>query len=335
MADNAEPLTDNTSAFDPSIQTENIAFDTAELIPCRGCGRSNAPTRFACIYCGRELESTRNTKRPAKGVSRKLEPWERGFNVIFCGGRVSDHAKAATLLALEVDDAAAIFEAGAALPLARCANANEATAIAAELKAIGAVTRIISDDELLINEPTVRLSRVDIDPDGFSFVDFNRGEVIRVSNDELRLIVTGTIVVSKVDAMEKKRRRGRTGLIDEVTTVSDEMVLDLYTSAGLPGFRVHLAGFDFSCLGSEKGLLAAENLRLLTARLHEKAANAKFVGNYRELRGALGPVWEIEDRNDPKGLRRTGFGRKEFGSVATTSNLGQFTKFSRLQWYLL
>ncbi len=335
MADNAEPQQDTTTFFDPLIQTENIAFDTSELVPCEGCGRSNAPTRSTCIYCGRDINSAHVATLPARGVSRKLETWERGINVIFCGGSISDHGRAAALLGLESDEVDAIVNAGSPLPVARSATLAEANAIARELNSLGCTTKIISDEELAVGEPAVRLSRIDIDTSGFEFVDFNRGDVIRLKREELRLIVPGLIVISKVDAMEKKRRRGKTGLIDEVTTVSDELVLDLYSSAGLPGFRVHLAGFDFSCLGSEKGFLAAENLRLLTARLHEAAANAKFVGNYRELRAALGAVWEIEDRNDPKGLRRTGFGRKEFGSVATTSNLGQFTRFSRLQWHLL
>ena len=101
------------------------------------------------------------------------------------------------------------------------------------------------------------------------------------------------------------------------------------------GYRVFTSGFDFSCLGDEKGLLASDNLKRLTSKLASLSSNAKLVHEYRSVRQSLGSVWEPEIRRDTKGLQRTGFGKREFGSVMTTSNLEQFTKFSRLQRHLL
>ena len=48
----------------------------------------------------------------------------------------------------------------------------------------------------------------------------------------------------------------------------------------------------------------------------------------------LGTVWEIESRNDPQRPKAFGVWQVEFGTVASTSNLNQFTKYSRLQWHL-
>ena len=143
------------------------------------------------------------------------------------------------------------------------------------------------------------------------------------------------ITASRVDSLEKKRRRGTTKLIDETATASDESILDMYSKRDGIGFRVHLTGFDFSCLGDDKGLLAVENLRRLIVRLKEHAPNAKLVTNYGSVRPALSQVWEIESRKDSQGLKRSGFGKREFGAVASSSNLNQFTKYSRLQWHLL
>ena len=82
-------------------------------------------------------------------------------------------------------------------------------------------------------------------------------------------------------------------------------------------------------------MVAVENMRRLVVALKEYAPQAKLVSDYAKVSHALGGVWEVEARKDPQGLQRAGFGKVEFGSVASTSNLRQFTKYSRLQWQLL
>lgn len=49
----------------------------------------------------------------------------------------------------------------------------------------------------------------------------------------------------------------------------------------------------------------------------------------------FGHAWEVEVSNDPRGIQNTGFRKRGFATVATTSNLNQFTKYSHLQWSLL
>jgi len=82
-------------------------------------------------------------------------------------------------------------------------------------------------------------------------------------------------------------------------------------------------------------LLAAQNIKQLLARLAEHAPNARVVSNYKDVRGALAHVWDVEIRSDPKGMQTVGLGKRAFATVAVSTNLNQFTKYSRLQWRLL
>jgi hypothetical protein len=179
------------------------------------------------------------------------------------------------------------------------------------------------------------LSKIE-DIDGcFALKDFNTGNVAEIAKNDLALIVPGVLNFGKVDSLEKKRRGKETKILDETTTSDDESILDIYSHNDSNGFRIRLAGFDFSCLGDEKGLLATDNMKALVHFLKERSPNAKLVSNYSAIKNVLGIVWEVESRKDSKGLQRVGFGKTEFGAVATTNNLNQFTKYSRLQWHLL
>jgi len=112
-------------------------------------------------------------------------------------------------------------------------------------------------------------------------------------------------------------------------------LIDVYTRQNKNGFRIFGKGFDFSCLASEKGILAAENMKKLVQKFPEISPQVKIVDDYLGLRESLGNIWEVEIKNDSIGLRRESFGRFNMGNVTTASNLAQFTKYSRLQRHLL
>ncbi len=337
MAENTDKQSESKPAFDPRIQTEDIAFDPNELVGCT-CGRMNPPNRLSCLYCGRELEITDDAATSIKTNLRKLESWERGFNVILrerSAEGVSNNEKAAMLLSMEPVDLTLILYAGCPLPLARVESEKEAEIIVNGLTPLGLKCSIVRDDDLSVDKPPVRLSTIEDREGSFALKDFNTGNVTEIAKDDLALIVTGILISGKVDSLEKKRRGKESKLLDETTTAADESVLDIYTLHDPNGFRVRSTGFDFSCLGEDKGLLAAENLRALMRFLKERSPNAKLVDNYSAVRQSLGSVWEVESRKDSKGLQRAGFGKTGFGTVASTNNLNQFTKYSRLQWHLL
>ena len=324
------------NGFDPAIQTENIAFDRADLVGCTECGRKNPPNRLQCLYCGRDLELEPELATALKPEWRKPDAWESGFNIVFVEARSEASVeKAARTLSLETTDLRRILQGNVGLPLARVADKSDANALLECLNTMGFSCRIVSDADLGAKKPPIRLRSITISDNGFGFVDFNTGAVTSVKCEDILVIVPGIVSSSRVDTLEKRKRKKETKLLDESATMSDELVLDIYIAGDQNGFRIQQAGFDFSCLGPDKGLLATENLRLLTVMLKDRSPNAKLVLNYTEVRYALGLVWEIESRRDSKGLVHVGFGKREFGAVSSTSNLVQFTKYSRLQQHLL
>lgn len=324
---------DKTHAFDPAVQSDGLAFKAQEMIACGSCGRSNPPNRFNCIYCAHDLDVAAENTAALTLTARKLESWERGFNVIFLN-RLNAEASMQTnaaLLGRDAADLAEIFESDTPLPIARVETERIANVICSGLEQSGINCSVVSDDNLMIEKPQVRLSSIEFAFDRLSLVNFNTGEKTEIEYNDLVLIVSGSLRSERVDSLEKKRRHGKSKLIDETATVSDELMFDLYTRDDATGFRISQTGFDFSCLGEDKGLLAVENIRLLLAELKERAPNARYISSYSKVRRLLDDVWEIESRKDFHGLQRSGFGKVEFASVASSSNLTQFNRFSRLQ----
>lgn len=165
-------------------------------------------------------------------------------------------------------------------------------------------------------------------------MDFNTAKAVEIVKDDLALIVKGTIFQSKTESIKKLKRGGKGKILAETPTSSDEILIDIYGRGDPLGFRIMPHGFDFSCLGEGKGILAVENIRSLIIAFKDFAPDAKVVTDYTSVKDVLGDVWDIEERNDPLGLRRHGFGKRALGHVAFSNNLNQFTRYSRLQWHL-
>ena len=72
-------------------------------------------------------------------------------------------------------------------------------------------------------------------------------------------------------------------------------------------------------------------MKRLIETLRTRGSNVKVVDDYRRIRPLLNGIWDIESRKDPTGPQKVGFGKREFGVVHSTSNVEQFTRFSRLQ----
>lgn len=334
MPENADTPSPARRPFDPEIQTEDIAFAPQELVTCE-CGRQNAPNRLNCLYCGSELTVDINKVGAAQAKLRPLEMWERGYNVVLKGVDGTDAVNVASvvsLLSMDADYLRSMIDMGVPLPLVRVESATEAAVVARELHKVGVMTITVSDDDLAPDKPPTRLSGIGFGPVLISLRAFNTGEVIEIPSGDLSLLVLGVIATGKVEAVEKKRR-GKTEVLDEAATMSDEAVLDIY-ARGFPfGFRVNLSGFDFSCLSQEKELLAAANLTKLINALRLHAPDAIYIDNYHKVRHRLNSVWELDTKRSPTGLHRS-FTRGERGSVTESNNVDQFTRYSRLQRHL-
>jgi hypothetical protein len=124
--------------FDPAIQTENIAFDRGSMVACQGCRRLNPPNRLKCIYCAGKLSTATSDASTIKPVLRKLELWERGYNLIVrMSTPEADIGGAAKFLSVEIDEIAALLDLGTPMPIARVENEEEAVVVQESLSQFG------------------------------------------------------------------------------------------------------------------------------------------------------------------------------------------------------
>jgi hypothetical protein len=318
------------------VQTENIAFKTEELITCTKCQRTNPPNRFKCFYCAAELEISPENAALINPNLRKLESWEKGFNLIYNPQKSEAKilSEISKLTHLEKEIVQQIIEAKKPFPIVRGETEKEVTIVKKNLQRLGMETVIISDESLLPEKSPVRLRSLEFWEDKLVLVFFNTDEITSISREDLALVVAGNIFENKTESVIK-RKKGASEVVDASETASDESLLDLYTHGNSTGYRIYTKGFDFSCLETEKGILSADNLKKLAKKLIEFAPNAKFVNDYLAVRENLSNIWEIEQKKDSQGLKRKGFGKFDFSNVASSSNLQQFTKYSRLQWQIL
>ena len=317
------------------LQTENPAFKPGEMIACAACRRLSAPTRLKCLYCGAALPVSEKQTDYFKPDLRKLELWEKGFNVIFAKsvGQIADDklSEISALLKLEKEVSSEIFADVKSLPLARVETLREAELIAQKLQNAGIETKILADEDLNSEKPPRRLRGVDFWDDKLILILFNADEVAEIKWTDVELIVTGAVFERKVEATESRRKRGENKLLETGETASDELLFDIYGAGDFTGYRVAQTGFDFSCLGNEKSLLAVDNIKKLVDKLTERAPNVKIDADYLKIRSNLGNVWQVEERTDSRGLKRESFGSFNLGNVTTVNNAAQFTKYSRLQ----
>jgi hypothetical protein len=161
-------------------------------------------------------------------------------------------------------------------------------------------------------------------------------EPVGVFWEKVLLLVVGRVVTRRVELEERPSKlTGRSRMTDAREVASDEAVLDIYTSdAKQEGFRVMADGFDYSCLGARKGLLARDNFKTLVAELRGRATHASLDEDYARLRAQLAHAWPPAERNESGGLRRERVGRLNTESVTVVSNEAQFTRYVRLRGLL-
>jgi hypothetical protein len=334
--------------FDAMGEGDARPFAPEQMLTCEECLRANPPTRLMCLYCGAALPRTKQSAALWRPAQKKLEDWEQGFNVVTlpraAGALTSDAAEeAASLLRLDAGGLKETILASRAMPLARVASADEAWLIVERVRELGLGTEVFPD-EVLARTPT-RVRAFEFEEDALVCRTGPEAEPRRLAWSEVVLLVTGRVVSRRVEVAERKR--GLTGRSETVETrelVSDEAVLDLYTSSvdeheaqgtGGAGFRVMSGGFDYSCLGEAKGLVAAGNFNALVAALRARAPAALHDEEYARLRPLLSDVWPSAERTESLGLRRESVRRFNTEAVTAVSNETQFTRYARLRHLLV
>lgn len=334
---------DEPGLFDARAPEETRPFTHAQMVACEECLRANAPTRLLCLYCGAKLPETAEGAALRRPVLKKLEEWEQGFNVVTlaraAGALTSEEAEeAASLLRLDNGGLKEIVLAGRAMPVARAASADEAWLVVERLRALGLNTEVFPDD-VLARRP-LRVRALEFEEDALVCHPGPEAETVRVPWSEVVLLVRGRVVSRRVEVAERKSLSGRSETVETRELASDESVLDICTAVGdghpaSAGFRVLSNGFDYSCLGGDKGLLVAENFETLFAALRAWAPSAVCDEEYARLRPLLAGVWPSAERTESLGLRRERAGRFNTEAVTTVSNEGQFTRYARLRRMLV
>lgn len=322
----------------PPVEVQTAHFKSEEMLVCPKCERRSPPNRLNCLYCSAELPVT--DIQLIKSNLRRLENWEKGFNIIFLPGN-SDFSEAkiseiAGFLQFENNDLHEIIACRKSLPIARVESEREAEIICKRLKEVDIESLIISDENLQSEIAPRRLRALEFTDDKLNLVLFNTVEIVELGREDLCLIVIGAAFERKIESSEKLNRRKENKILAATEINSDELLIDVYSCRDSIGFRIEANGFDFSCLGEEKHLLAGENMKRLVAKLRAFSGNVIFDEDYRSVRRQLSFVWELEEKRNSKGLQRKSFGSGlTLESTTTVDNLRQFTKYSRLQRHLL
>lgn len=321
------PLLGPVEPFEPQ------GFTPDQMITCDECLRANPPTRINCLYCSVPLPMTESSVQLRRPILRRPEKHQLGYNTIFLpvgeGLPAAAIGEAATLLKLKEPDLDRILAEGVPLPLARTASREEAELILNRLQGLG--FRVVT----LVDEGSVR--RMKSMAFGESQLVINSGHLkdeIEVPWSNILLLVPARLIEKRVEVKEVKSRRAENEILDASEFFSDEQVIDIYLSTHSETWRVNASGFDFSCLGSEKALIANENMTRLQRRLVAQATNARFDDSYNRLRPVLDLVWEPEQETKSSGWRRERPGKLSLGMATINSNESQFTRYSRLLYYV-
>lgn len=315
------------------------AFSESELAICPKCARKNPPTKTECLYCGAVLSARPEMSGKTEISLNRPEIWENGFNLVFLPANdpidTSGISLIGELTGLGIDHSRMILNSKIPLPILRADSPEDLKSLGGNLEKAGINWTIISDSELGPEKSFRRLRKIKFESGQIQLVLFNEEETLGIDPEEMVLLVAGKIFQKKVRATEKRLKAGERKILDSAETLSDEPLLDIFIKRDRTGFRVFTHGFDFSCLGHEKGFIARENLEKLFVRLRSAAPNAGVIENYGQLREFLDPVWEIEEKKEATGLKRAGIGKFNLEHLTIATNLNQFNKFSRLQFVLL
>lgn len=326
-------LKDLTATND--IQT----FKPEEMLTCEKCGRKSPPTRADCFYCGAALPISELQTELLKLNLRKLENWEKGFNVIFLKRKESLNsekiARIATFLEFENEDLRRILESASPLPLARAESRSEAEIIVEKLAKNNIESLIVEDRELRVETAARRLRGIEFFADKLVLILFNKDEIVEISANESALIIVGALFERKIESTESIKRKEKGKVLDSTETGTDAPMIDIYPQNDYIGYRIESNGFDFSSLENDKSLLAAENMKRLAEKLKKFLPNAEYDENYVKIRGELGKVWEVEEKNDTGGVNRRAFGSFRRNKTVIISNESQFTRYSRLRKRIL
>jgi hypothetical protein len=271
-----------------------------------------------------------------KPVLRPPEKHQLGYNNILLSPNqaapddvIDETAK---LLKLSAENVRALTSAGIPVPVARTASCEEADLVSLRLGDLGLSCLTLSDEDLGSDNVVKRVRSMTFDDDRVTM--FEAGSATEVSWADIFLIVPGRLFETRLEIKERRTRKPENEILDTSEFFKDETVIDFYVAEHSSTWRVSAGGFDFSCLGREKALVATENIGKLQRLIVSKAVNAQFDDSYARVRNLLELAWGVQAETQSSGWRREAPGKLSVGVANVKTNESQFTRYSRLRYYL-
>ncbi|HZM99112.1 MAG TPA: hypothetical protein VFB70_06950 [Pyrinomonadaceae bacterium] len=282
---------------------------------------------------------TEASARLRKPVLRPPEKHQLGYNNILLPQNQAVSAEvmadAATLLKLSEETLQEILSHALPLPVARTASREEAELVDERLRDLGLRSLMLSDYDLGLSDNAVKRVKSMIFEDEYLVIQQSgAAEETIVQWTDIVLILPARVFETRFEMTERMTRKPEKEIVDTSEFFRDEAVIDFYTSANASTWRVSANGFDFSCLGDEKALVANENIGRLQRLIAVKAVNAEVDDSYRRVRNVLEFAWAMQPETQSSGWRRERPGKLSVGMATTKSNETQFTRYSRLRYYL-
>jgi hypothetical protein len=306
-----------------------------EIVACQECLRPNAPTRTSCLYCGLPLPIL-DTKIVRKPSLRPLEQWEKGFSVVLMPSdrEIEDETinELSSLLRLEALSFKNIVGAKEPLPVACVASLEEAKLIEDILRKSDLEARIFSDYDLSTDSLPKRIKRVEFKDQ--AIVVWSIGEEnITIPTSSLICMVEGTILTNSTELTESRKRGKESQIVNKLEIGTDEAVLDIYSIQLDTNLRISMKSFDYSSLGERKGLVVAENFKILLRLLCEHAPHATYKSSYKKVKNLLRLAWPMYQSSSAVGVKRE---KALFASrtLMVSNNELQFTRYSRMQYLI-
>lgn len=311
------------------------------MIRCEECLRANPPTRVSCIYCQARLPTSESWARLRQPALRAPEKHQTGHNNILLPleGSVATTqiAEAAQLLKLSPENVRAVLAESVPLPVARSTSSADAELVVERLNEMGLKCLAVSDEDLGLSFSDYNIKRVKSMSMADAYLTIQQAGTVDHTDilwSEIVLILPGRLRETRLEIKEAIGGKREKELLDATELFRDEVVLDFYSANHSATWRVSTGGFDFSCLGGEMTLIANENIERLRRLLVEKSVNAQLDDSYGRVRNLLELAWGSRQETQASGWQRERPGKLSVGVATTKTNEAQFTRYSRLRYYL-
>jgi len=283
------------------------------------------------------LPMTEAAARLRKPILRPPEKHQLGYNnILLPRDQVAPEdviSEAAKLLKLSGENVRELMSQSGPVPVARTASREEAELVSARLRDLGFDCLTLSDEELGSDNVVKRVRSMTFDDERVTIYQAGAAEV-QAAWADIVLIVPGRLFERRLEIKERKTGKTENEILDTSEFFRDETVIDFYTVNHSSTWRVSAGGFDFSCLGREKALVANENIGKLQRLIVSKAVNAQVDDSYARMRNLLELAWSTQQETQSSGWRRERPGKLSVGMATTRSNESQFTRYSRLRYLL-